>query len=270
MLDKASFMKFSGIKNFIQGLVFWGVILAVAATFLFSMLLVLSPGAAGGFLEHLSMEEGYAYGRWGTMIASILIFSYFIVGFSLPMERKEWRSLGMYEAFLVALFTEMYGFPLTIYILTSVFGVSLSFGHMQGHLLAVFLSRTGLIGLNTAWALVMALSSLLILLGLSLVRAGWKRIYHSSGGLVKDGIYARIRHPQYLGLMIIIIAFLIQWPTILTVLMWPLLFLMYYRLAKREEAELLRKFENEFLEYKRRVPMLLPRFTFQGLSSLGI
>ncbi len=248
------------IKKIFGSLVYWGLVFATATSFLFSLLLFQNPEVMGGLFQHLSVEEGYAYGQWGTMLGAILIFSYFVVTFSLPMKKVEWRSLGMYEAFLVALFTEMYGFPLTIYLLTSVFGVPLSFGHMEGHLFAVFLSKTGVMELNRAWALVMSISSLLLLVGFILAREGWKKIYHSKGELVTDGVYARIRHPQYLGLLIITVAFLIQWPTILTVLMWPVLVMMYYGLAKKEEQKLLESFGGAYQRYKSTVPMFQPVF----------
>jgi protein-S-isoprenylcysteine O-methyltransferase Ste14 len=248
----------TSIKNMIRNLVFWGIVLAATVSLLLSLLVFLSPERTEAVFQHLSIEEGYAYGQWGTMIVSILIFSYFVLLFAQPMKKVEWRSLGVYEAFLVALFTEMYGFPLTIYILTTVFGVSLSFGHREGHLLAAILSRTGVMGLNRSWAFVMWLSSLLLLFGFFLVREGWRKVYHSKGELVTDGIYARIRHPQYLGIIIITVAFLIQWPTILTLLMWPILVTMYSRLAKREEKGLQEKFGEVYLEYQNRVPMFMP------------
>jgi protein-S-isoprenylcysteine O-methyltransferase Ste14 len=251
-------MKSVSIKNIIRSLVFWGIVLAATVSFLVSFLVFLSPERAGAVFQHLSIEEGYAYGQWETMIVSILIFSYFVLLFARPMKKVEWRSLGVYEAFLVALFTEMYGFPLTIYILTSIFGVSLSFGHREGHLLASILSRTGIMGLNRSWALVMWLSSLLLIFGFFLIREGWRKVYYSKGELVTDGIYSRIRHPQYLGIIIITVAFLIQWPTILTLLMWPILVIMYSRLAKMEEKVLQESFGEIFLDYQSRVPMFLP------------
>lgn len=263
------FMKPPVIKNLIGSLVFWGIVLAAAGTFLSSLVLFLSPDLADTLFHGLSIGEEYAYGQWGSMIGAVLIFSYFVVSFSRPMKRREWRNLGIYEAFLVALFTEMYGFPITIYILTSVFGVSLSFGHTEGHLLAVFLSKMGLMSLNRAWAFVMALSAILLLFGFILVRTGWRRIYLSTGELVTEGVYARIRHPQYLGLLVITIAFLIQWPTILTVAMWPVLLVMYYRLAKREESELLKRFGEEYLKYRERTSMFLPKFSLSSQRIRG-
>jgi protein-S-isoprenylcysteine O-methyltransferase Ste14 len=258
MWGQDKFMKSSVITNMISSLVFWGIVLAAAGTFLSSLVFFLSPDSAGTLFQGVSIGEDYAYGHWGSMIVAILIFSYFVVSFSHPMKRREWRNLGMYEAFLVALFAEMYGFPLTIYLLTSVFGVSLSFGHTEGHLLAVFLSKIGLMELNRAWALVMALSTFLLLIGFILVRKGWRGIYHSTGELVTDGIYAKIRHPQYLGFLVITIAFLIQWPTILTIAIWPVLLVMYYRLAKREERTLFEIFGDVYSDYQSRVPMFIP------------
>ena len=251
-------MKPQEIVNMIGSLVFWGILLAAAGTFLSSLVFFLSPDLAVTLFQGIPIGEDYAYGHWGSMIVAVLIFSYFVVSFSRPMKKREWRNLGIYEAFLVALFTEMYGFPLTIYILTSVFGVSLSFGHTEGHLLAVLLSKIGLMELGRAWAFVMALSTLLLLIGFILVRNGWREIYHSTGELVTEGVYSRIRHPQYLGLLVITIAFLIQWPTILTVVMWPVLLVMYYHLAKKEEANLLEKFGDAYSEYLSRVPMFIP------------
>ncbi len=152
----------------------------------------------------------------------------------------------------------MYGFPLTIYVLSSIFGLSLSFGHAEGHLLGVLIARTGLMSMESAWAFVMVTSSVVIFLGFFLMSKGWGRIHASAGELVTDGIYRYVRHPQYLGLIVVTVGLLIQWPTLLTLFMWPVLIIMYYRLAKREEKEAALAFGERYEEYKRRTPMLFP------------
>lgn len=195
------------------------------------------------------------------VILSIFLFSFFTVGYLRPIRRLNWRSLGILEAFLVALFIEMYGFPLTIYILSSFFGIPLSFGHIEGHLLATTLSLIGVTNLHVGWILVMIVSSVLILTGLFLVSLGWKHVY-SSKEIVSDGIYGRVRHPQYLGIILTMLGLLIQWPTIITLLMFPILTVTYYRLATREEVDLEQNFGREYLKYKQRVPMFLPRLSF--------
>ncbi len=205
--------------------------------------------------------ETYAYGNWTIVILSIFLFSFFTVGYLRPIKRLNWRSLGILEAFLVALFIEMYGFPLTIYILSSFFGIPLSFGHIEGHLLATTLSLSGVTNLYVGWILVMITSSVLILAGLILVSLGWKRVY-SSKEIVSDGIYGRVRHPQYLGIILAMLGLLIQWPTIITLLMFPILTVTYYRLATREEVDLEQNFGREYLKYKQRVPMFLPHLSF--------
>lgn len=203
--------------------------------------------------------EPYAYGNWFAVGFSIIIFSFFVISYLTPLQKKDWRTLGIYEAFIIALFTEMYGFPLTIFILTSIFGVDISFGHVQGHLGAVALSKLGVMGINRGWALVMAVSNLLILAGLILLSVGWREIHGSRGELVTDGVYSYMRHPQYTGIFLITTGFLVQWPTIITVLMWPVLVLSYYRLAKKEEELAVDEFDKEYKEYAREVPMFFPK-----------
>ncbi|MFN4133246.1 MAG: methyltransferase family protein [Candidatus Hadarchaeales archaeon] len=151
----------------------------------------------------------------------------------------------------------MYGFPLTIYIISSVFGASIGFSAAEGHLLANLLARLGIWDLNTGVLVVMMLSTLIILAGFWLIGIGWQKI-HKSEGLVTDGIYAHVRHPQYLGIILITLGFLIQWPTLLTLAMWPILVVMYYQLAKKEELELETRFTKDYQKYKHRVPMFLP------------
>ncbi len=204
---------------------------------------------------------GYAYGMWPVVVFNVLIFLFFAVGFLKPKRRFEWRSMGAFLGFLVALFTEMYGFPLTIYLLTSWLGRSYPvldpFSHSSGHLVLVLL---GLSHSAAAMVILHLISNAVILFGLYLMYKGWMLIYKSEGDrLVTDGVYSHVRHPQYDGLFLVTIGFLIQWPSLTTLIMWPILMVAYYRLARREERELETRFGQEFLDYKGRVPAFVPR-----------
>jgi protein-S-isoprenylcysteine O-methyltransferase Ste14 len=204
------------------------------------------------------MNEAYAYGMWPVALASIGIFVFFVLSYLKPKKRREWQSMGAYSAFVVALFTEMFGFPLTIYILTSILGsrypVIDPFTHINGHL---WVALAG--GSTAVWVLIMLVSNVAMLGGLIIMGTAWKQIHGGKGELVTSGLYSRVRHPQYFALFIITVGMLIQWPTIITAAMWPILMFMYYRLALREEREMGTSFGERYAAYKRRVPMLIPR-----------
>lgn len=202
-----------------------------------------------------NMENEQWYGQWGIVLVMVAIFAWLLFRFLRPRKKREWRSSGILTAFIIALYTEMYGFPLTIYILSSVFGIDIPLTHLEGHL------WSSLLGLGEAGAVIEMLFGYLIIgIGGFLVLAGWSRIYRAKDTPVTDGIYKYMRHPQYTGIILITIGMLIHWPTLITLLMWPILTLAYYGLAQKEEGELEKQFGEVYQEYKNKVPMFLPSF----------
>ncbi|HBG46527.1 MAG TPA: isoprenylcysteine carboxyl methyltransferase [Deltaproteobacteria bacterium] len=200
----------------------------------------------------------YGYGFWSLVIVNVLFFLFFILSFLAPVKRREWRSMGVATAFIIALFTEMYGFPLTIYILTAVLGAkypSLNpFSHESGHLWATLLG-----GGQTMLMLIHLVSNGLMIAGFLVMASGWRQVHGAKGELVTTGLYSRVRHPQYSGLFLVTIGLLVQWPTIITAVMWPVLLFAYYRLAKNEEEEMERGFGEAYRRYREEVPMFIPK-----------
>lgn len=207
------------------------------------------------------VESSYQYGMWSMVLFNIVLFGGFALSFIRPKTRVEWRRMGLFTGFLVALFVEMYGIPLTVYILVSTLGwvpASGAFQHVNGHILGTLLGLP-----PTGKYLICMVGGMLVFGGLVLMGKAWKRIHEADGDLVTGGLYGKVRHPQYSGLLLIIIGFLVQWPTLITLAMAPMLVGAYIHLAFREERALRKEFGEEFERYRNRVPAFVPYFTHQ-------
>jgi len=202
----------------------------------------------------------YDYGFWSLVLFNIGFFLLFILGFIKPKKKIEWKSMRVLIAFIVALFTEMFGFPLTIYFLTGVLGnryPSLDpFSNRSGHLWLVFL---GIENSDITFLLIHLVNIGFIVGGSTLMALGWKKIHKAKGELVTTGIYSWVRHPQYLGIFLLMVGFLILWPTLVTVAMFPILMFSYYKLARKEEEYLKQNFGYTYVEYQKKVPPFIPR-----------
>jgi protein-S-isoprenylcysteine O-methyltransferase Ste14 len=184
-------------------------------------------------------------------IASWILYKYVA-----PRGLKEWRSAGLVQAFIIALYAEMYGFPLTIYLLTSLLEFDIPWLHMKGHLWST------LLGLGDAGAVAeMIIGLAFVLLGLTLIFRGWHLIYEArrKEQLVTHGVYRYMRHPQYTGIFLVLFGQLIHWPTIPTLVLFPFIVWAYYRLSRKEERTMLAKFGEVYKAYMKRVPMFFPR-----------
>ena len=199
------------------------------------------------------------YGNWRSVVVAAGVFLFFIFFLTRPRRPREWQGAGLPSAFFISLFTEMFGIPLTIYLIAPLLGVDVSrFGMHESHLWAYLISRGGRVSMQAALRVIMILSAGLLLLGFTLIALGWKEVYRGAGRLVSDGLYSTIRHPQYLGLILVIVACLIQWPTVLTIILAPFMIARYLLLAQEEDRDLEARFGEEFKRYKQRVPGLLP------------
>lgn len=207
------------------------------------------------------MEDTSAYGFWVLVIINIIIFVGFAYAYTQPRTPRDWQSLGSFSAFIVALFAEMYGFPLTIYLLTGWLGNAIPgaelLTHNGGHLWYSLLGMTGDPHLNP----IHLLSYVFILGGLFILMSAWNVLYASrqTRTLAVNGLYAYVRHPQYTAFILIMIGFLIQWPTILTLIMFPLLVWRYVALAREEEADVRKEFGEEYIRYAEKTPAFFPR-----------
>lgn len=194
------------------------------------------------------------FGRWELMVMWIVLFALFLL--FIPFNRKsQKRPASVYLAFVVALAFEMFGIPLSLYLVTWGLGVSLPEGILWEHTLKQYIGLWGMyIGLT------------LNLIGGLLVIFGWKEIHklywskgEGKGKLVTKGIYAYIRHPQYTGFLLITFGMLVHWVTIPILIMWPILVLIYYKLAKKEEKEMEKEFGTDYSQYKKKAGMFFPR-----------
>lgn len=200
----------------------------------------------------------YEYGNWFLVIIISGLFLWFAYNAFKPKTRVDWQSFGAFSAFIIALFAEMYGFPLTIYLILSWFGnrfPQINLSHNSGHLWEDLLGNTG----DPHFSTLHILSSILIIGGLILLSNSWKILYRATKqhAIARTGPYKYIRHPQYAGFVIIILGFLMQWPTLPTLTLAPILIVMYMRLARKEEREVLQKHPS-YKHYLKSTPAFIP------------
>lgn len=203
-----------------------------------------------------------AYGLWSLVLVNSLIFIFFAFSFFKPQSKRDWRTFSTFSAFIVALFAEMYGFPLTIYLfsgwLSQKFPQVDFLTHDSGHLLHTLLGLKG----DPHFDILHILSSLFIIAGFWLLSSSWQVLYKAqkTKKLAVEGPYHYVRHPQYVAFVFVMFGFLLQWPTLVTLVMFPILVWTYVRLALREEREVEREMGDAYRIYAKETPRFFPKF----------
>ena len=208
-------------------------------------------------------DSAPAYGLWGLVLINSVLFIVFAFTFFKPQTPRDWRTFGAFSAFLVALFAEMYGFPLTLYFLSGWLQTRYPsvdwLSHDAGHLLEMIFGWKA----NPHFGPFHVLSNVLIIAGFLVISASWPVLYAAqrTRALATTGPYYYVRHPQYVGFILVMFGFLLQWPTLLTLAMFPVLVWMYVRLARSEEQEAMAEFGEAYRQYAARVPSFIPRLS---------
>jgi len=194
---------------------------------------------------------------WGLAAIMIVVVSWVLYRYLAPKTWREWASAGLVQAFIIALYAEMYGFPLTIYLMVRFFGVD------SANLSASLWST--LLGVGELGMLIsMVIGYALLFVGIGLFMQGWRELYRArqQNRLASGGLYSLVRHPQYVGLFIGLFGEgVVHWPTLFSVGLFPIIVLAYGLLARSEEKKVLEQFGDEYRAYQRRVPMFIPRIT---------
>jgi len=194
-------------------------------------------------------------GIWVLAAIMIVLVSWYMYKYLAPSSWHEWAGAGVVQAFIIALYAEMYGFPLTIYLLAR-------FGGLDRTGLSANL-WSSLMGMDeTGMMISMILGYILLFIGIGIFFQGWRQVHRArhENKLVTDGLYALARHPQYTGLFIALFGEgVVHWPTLFSVGLLPIIIFIYYRLSKREELAVIKEFGEEYIEYQKRVPMFIPR-----------
>lgn len=193
---------------------------------------------------------------WGAAAISIVIVSWFFYRAIVPKSWKEWARAGVVQAFIIAFYAEMYGFPLTLYALTRLFGLDVSGPFWDGNLW-IYLTGT-----PAAMLVSMILGYSIALFGILLIGAGWREVYRArqQNRLATQGPYAVVRHPQYTGFFLVVFGEgVVHWPTVFSLAAFPIVVIAYLGLARREERQMVDTFRDEYLQYQQRVPMFFPR-----------
>ena len=206
-------------------------------------------------------SDSNGYGLWALVVINTFIFVVFALSFTRPHTARDWRSVGAFSAFVIALFTEMYGFPLTIYLLSGWLGnrypAADPLSHDNGHLWDTLLGLGG----NPHVSPLHLLSNVAIFGGMVLLVLSWQVLHgvQREHRLASTGPYAYVRHPQYGAFVLVMVGFLLQWPTLITLVMFPILLTMYVRLAKREERDAMDEFGDAYRAYAEATPRFIPR-----------
>ena len=203
------------------------------------------------------MNEHIAHsGTWGIALIVIVLASWFLYRYLAPKTWREWAGAGVIQAFIIALYAEMYGFPLTIYLLVRFFGLD------QTNLNASLWSTLLDMG-ETGMMIAMILGYAFLFIGIGIFMEGWRELHRArkEDRLIKDRLYGLVRHPQYTGLFIALFGEgVVHWPTLFSVALFPIIVITYYLLARTEERKVEEEFGEAYREYRNRVPMFIPRW----------
>jgi len=185
------------------------------------------------------------FGQAGLIVFNILIVLAFLI--LLPFRRPTkalWKSQGTFIAFAIALMTEMFGWPLLIFLISPLVDIPViapNYFQTIGHWPATA---------GTA----------ISISGLVLIAVGWVQI-HRASGLVTRGLYHYMRHPQYTGVFLFTFGWILHWPSVVTLILWPVLIGAYVWLARQEERQAVDEFGAVYLEYanqtKRFIPLII-------------
>ena len=205
------------------------------------------------------------YFNWFLVGAYIGLLAIFLFGILRPRRKTEWKSAGAAQAWVIALYAEMYGIPLTAYLAMGVLGRTQvdAENHYNGHLWPLFLNLNEQATVYAQF-ICTVLGQGIILVGALLAVFGWRQLHQAvqAGELAESGLYKYVRHPQYTGFFLFLIGSMINWPTLATFLTLPVLILVYVRLAKAEEQDAISQFGDRYLHYMNRTGRFLPRFGF--------